>query len=148
MGNFEAEYDLAVLVLGQQLIAGKWTIPILWHLSKGKKRFSELHFFIRTPRSVFVQQLHQLEHSGFIKRKVYGEEPVRVEYSLTEIGVKLIPVFTALIDWSEQYIESQKEEGVSDVDFVVNSFMKDKYKTYQDIALLPKDTKPPKNQAL
>ncbi|MGZ4865509.1 MAG: winged helix-turn-helix transcriptional regulator [Halobacteriota archaeon] len=149
MNDFEFEYDAAVLVLGQHLIAGKWTIPILWHLREGDKRFSELHNLCKfTSHSVFTKQLRQLEDSGLIKRDVHSEVPVRVEYSLTEIGEKLIPVLSALIDWSQDYIECQKEEGISDIDFIKNSFLPDKYKAYQRVALILKDRKSPKDTTL
>jgi DNA-binding HxlR family transcriptional regulator len=149
MKDFEFEYDAAVLVLGQNLIAGKWTIPILWHLREGDKRFSELHNLCKfTSHSVFTKQLRQLEDSGLIKRDVHSEVPVRVEYSLTEIGAKLIPVLSALIDWSQDYIECQKEEGISDIDFIKNSFLPDKYKAYQRGPLILKDRKSPKETTL
>ncbi|MGZ4951604.1 MAG: winged helix-turn-helix transcriptional regulator [Halobacteriota archaeon] len=147
MRDLECEYDLAALVLGQNLIDGKWAIPILWILSKGTKRFSELHsFFRRTSRSVFTKQLHQLEHSNLIQREVYGEVPVRVEYSLTEMGVKLIPVLSALVKWSQDYIECQKGDGVTDIDYVKTSPALDKYKAYQDTPII-KEIKPPEDPA-
>ena len=145
MEDFEFEYDAAVLVLGQNLIAGKWTIPILWDLSKGAKRFSELHNLFLTSHSVFTKQLRQLEDLGLIIREVHSEAPVRVDYSLTDIGAKLIPVLSALIDWSQAYIESQKEAGISDVDFIKNSFLSDKYKAYQGVAVTIKDRKSPQD---
>jgi DNA-binding HxlR family transcriptional regulator len=145
MKDFEFEYEVAVLVLGQNLIAGKWTIPILWDLSKGAKRFSELHNLFLTSHSVFTKQLRQLEDLGLIKREVHSEVPVRVKYSLTDIGAKLIPVLSALIDWSQAYIESQKEAGISDVDFIKNSFLSDKYKAYQGVAVTIKDRKSPQD---
>ncbi|MGZ4924386.1 MAG: winged helix-turn-helix transcriptional regulator, partial [Halobacteriota archaeon] len=92
--------------------------------------------------------LRQLEDSGLIKRDVHSEVPVRVEYSLTEIGEKLIPVLSALIDWSQDYIECQKEEGISDIDFIKNSFLPDKYKAYQRVALILKDRKSPEDPTL
>ncbi|BDZ67944.1 winged helix-turn-helix transcriptional regulator [Methanobacterium ferruginis] len=137
--DYQVEYELAVLTLGQNLISGKWTILILWELSKGTKRFSELYESLRyTSRSVFTKQLRELENSGLIKREVYDEKPIKVEYSLTEIGEKLIPVLYALSDWSEDYAKSQKEEGTSVIDFLQNSSLSDKYKAYKDVNVIPK----------
>lgn len=133
MEDLQYEYDMSALVLGQNLISGKWTIFILWSLSKGKKRFKDLHNFLRhTSRSILTKQLQELEHNGLIQREVYGEVPVRVEYSLTEIGEKLIPVLYALSDWSKEYVTYSKEDGMSDVDFLRHAFIKDKYKYYRD----------------
>lgn len=142
MNDLELEYDLYVLILGQNLIAGKWTISILWCLSKGTKRFSELYrFFKYTSRSVFTKQLHELENSGLIKREVYPEVPIRVEYSLTEIGAKLISVLHALVDWSKEYVKYQKEEGTSDIDFLENLPLFDKYSAYKGVYVIKKNGK-------
>lgn len=140
--DLEFEYDVAVLVLGRDLVAGKWTLPLLWYLSKDSKRFSELYEYFRyTSRSVFSKNLHDLHSAGLIKRKVYGKAPIRVEYSLTEIGKKLVPVFEAIIEWSDEYVETQKEEGMSDFEFIEQSFLTEKYKAYHGATLIPKDKK-------
>ncbi|TMS42919.1 MAG: winged helix-turn-helix transcriptional regulator [Methanobacterium sp.] len=87
MNDSKYEYNLAVLVLGINLIRGKWAIQILWYLNKVNQRFSELYEYFRyTYRSVFTKELHDLKSAGLIKRKIIGEAPVRVEYSLTDIG--------------------------------------------------------------
>lgn len=79
---------------------------------------------------------------------MHSEAPVRVDYSLTDIGAKLIPVLSVLIDWSQDYIECQKEAGISDIDFIKNSFVPDKYKADQRVALILKDRKSPKDPTL
>lgn len=133
MKDIEYEYDISVLLLAYNLIAGKWAISILWHLNKDKKRYNELcTYFKYTSRSVFTKQLHKLEDEGLIKRKVYDESPIRVEYSLTEIGEKLINVFEVMIEWSKEYIKSQKEEGMLDIDFIEQTMLTDKYRAYKD----------------
>lgn len=93
---------------------------------------------------MLIKQLHDLESSGLICRDVYDEVPVRVEYSLTEIGEKLIPVLYALSDWSKEYVTYFKGEGVSDADFLRGTFMKDKYKDYRDYPITSKNWKTPK----
>lgn len=131
--DLEFEYDLAVLVLGHNLVAGKWTLSILWHLSKGNKSFSELYdFFQYTSKSVFSKQLHELQDAGLVNRTVLGKAPIRVEYSLTEIGAKMVPVFNSMIEWSTLYVKTQKDKGMSDIDFIERSFLTDKYKAYKD----------------
>lgn len=133
MEDLEFEYAMSALVLGQNLISGKWTIFILWFLRNGKKRFKELHAFLRhTSGSMLTKQLQELEQYGLIHRDVYGEVPVRVEYSLTEIGEKLIPVLDAMSDWSKEYVACSKEDGMSDVEFLRAAFIKDKYKYYRN----------------
>lgn len=48
-----------------------------------------------------------------------------------------------LSDWSDEYIIAQKEDGVSDIDFIEHSFLKDKYKAYNGILIYPKNQKIP-----
>ena len=42
--------------------------------------------------------------NGIVERKSYDEIPPRVEYSLTEKGTDLLPVFYAISQWGMKYI--------------------------------------------
>ena len=74
------------------LIGGKYKALILWHLSDGVLRFSELRSRIpkATPK-MLTQQLRELETQELIHREVYPVIPPKVEYSLTETGKSLLP---------------------------------------------------------
>lgn len=48
---------------------------------------------------MFAQQLQELERDNIIARTEYDEKPLRVEYSLTEVGKLLVPVIYYLRDW-------------------------------------------------
>ena len=52
---------------------------------------------------MLVKQLRELEHDGIIHREAYGTVPPRVEYSLTPIGVSLIPIMRSLRAWGDGY---------------------------------------------
>lgn len=52
-----------------------------------------------------------MEHDDLIRRKIYAEVPLRVEYSLTEIGSSLSPILNALHEWGTQYRTFKKEKG-------------------------------------
>ncbi len=54
-----------------------------------------------TPK-MLTQTLRELEEDGLIDRKVYHEVPLRVEYSLTEVGEELIPFIEHLRAWGEK----------------------------------------------
>ena len=87
------------------ILGGKWKPLILWHLKDGTQRFSRLSGSIPdiTPR-MLTKQLRDLEEDEVIVRKVYAEVPVRVEYSLTEQGMTVIPVLEALYTWGAGYL--------------------------------------------
>jgi len=44
-------------------------------------------------------QLREMEVDGLVARQVFAEVPPRVEYELTGIGKKLIPICDALHAW-------------------------------------------------
>ena len=93
------------------LIGGKYKALILWHLSEGVLRFSELRSRIpkATPR-MLTQQLRELEEQALIHREVYPVIPPKVEYSLTETGRSLLPILVAMRDWGADYLRSKDME--------------------------------------
>lgn len=93
------------------LIGGKYKALILWHLSEGTLRFSELKMAIAnaTPK-MLTQQLRELEEQALISRKVYPVVPPKVEYSLTALGKSLMPVLVAMRDWGADYLRSKDLE--------------------------------------
>ena len=50
--------------------------------------------------------LKTLEEDGFVKRKVYAEVPPRVEYSLTDRALSLLPCINSLIVWAKENMEA------------------------------------------
>ena len=94
-----------------ELIGGKYKALILWHLSAGKLRFSELRKRISsaTPK-MLTQQLRELESQNLIHREVYPVVPPKVEYSLTETGRSLMPILIAMRDWGTGYLRKQNRE--------------------------------------
>ena len=93
------------------LIGGKYKALILWHLSSGKLRFSELKKAINgaTPK-MLTQQLRELESQSLINRVVYPVIPPKVEYSLTDLGKSLMPVLTSMRDWGSNYLRAKNIE--------------------------------------
>lgn len=104
-------FGICPYVTAQQLLAGKWAILILHELSSGIKRFNELQKSIDITQATLANQLKKLEGEGLISRKVYAEVPLRVEYSLTEIGKQFQPVLDSVQDWGSQYISYLHEKN-------------------------------------
>lgn len=94
-----------------ELIGGKYKALILWHLSDGILRFSELKKLIpsATPK-MLTQQLRELETHMLIHREVFPVIPPKVEYSLTELGRSLMPVLVAMRDWGADYMRANQKE--------------------------------------
>ncbi|MEF2229684.1 MAG: helix-turn-helix domain-containing protein [Pseudodesulfovibrio sp.] len=90
-----------------QVIGGKWKPIIIHRLGhEGTLRFSEIKRSIpNITQKMLTQQLRELEADGVVHREVYPQVPPRVEYSLTEIGVSVMPVIDALCGWGRRYEE-------------------------------------------
>jgi len=84
-------------------IGGKWKTVVLWYLRNRTLRFSELKKQIPDiTEKMLSLQLKSLEKDGLVKREVFPEVPLRVEYSLTEFGKTLVPVLEAIAQWGRE----------------------------------------------
>lgn len=103
MGVFDTSCE------GHQLlekIANKWTILIIYALTQGKKRYSDLkQQIVAISPKMLVQNLRNLERSGLIERKIFPSVPPRVEYSLTPLGESLAEPLAVLGEWAYQHIK-------------------------------------------
>ena len=93
------------------LIGGKYKALILWHLSDGTLRFSELRKVIKTATpKMLTQQLRELESHDLIHREEIPVIPPKVEYSLTVLGKSLLPILVAMRDWGAGYLRGKDLE--------------------------------------
>ncbi len=88
-----------------QLIGNKWKLLIIRNLVyDGTQRFGD---FIKTipaiSKKVLTDNLRALENDGLVEREVFAEVPPRVEYSLTELGKSLRPIWDAMEAWGIDY---------------------------------------------
>ncbi|MEP7103185.1 MAG: helix-turn-helix domain-containing protein [Candidatus Dojkabacteria bacterium] len=91
-------------------IGGKWKAVIMWHLSSGTKRFSELHKLATgVTQKMLTQQLREMERDGLIERKVYPIVPPKVEYSISKYGQTLQPVLKAMAEWGERHEKNLRD---------------------------------------
>lgn len=87
------------------LLGGKWTLPVVYVLMSGTKRFKDLERSIEGINTrMLVKDLKHLEQNGIVSRTVFAEVPPRVEYSLTEKGQSLKPVLDELKDWGKKHL--------------------------------------------
>ena len=91
--------EIAIYFLG-----GKWKIRILFALLNNKKiRFGELKKSLKTiTQQMLSKQLKELEADGIINRKVFQVVPPKVEYSLTEFGLSVMPILRSFSEWNKR----------------------------------------------
>lgn len=87
------------------LLSGKWTTYVIYELFKKEHcRFNELKKAIPTiTNTMLTTTLRDLEKKEIVNRIQYNEIPPHVEYSLTQKGKDLFPIFYEIGKWSEKY---------------------------------------------
>ena len=86
-------------------ISDKWSLLVLYtlHTRNSPIRFNALrHAIPDISQKMLTNTLRTLEEDGFVNRKIYAEVPPRVEYSLTQRSLSLIPHIDALILWAKE----------------------------------------------
>jgi DNA-binding HxlR family transcriptional regulator len=81
-----------------KLLGGAWTPQIVWHLSGGARRFSELQKDIsRISPKMLAARLRTLEEKAVILREEMETSPPSVEYALSPLGKELLPVIDIIV---------------------------------------------------
>jgi DNA-binding HxlR family transcriptional regulator len=94
--KFEAAFNL----LGK-----RWNGLIIQVLLSGPKRFRDISEMIpQMSDKMLTERFKELEAAGIIKRTVYPEIPVRIEYELTEKGKALEPAMKEVQKWAEAWM--------------------------------------------
>ena len=92
------------------LIGSKWKLLIMRNLLSRPWRFNELQKSIDgISQKALTKALRSMEADGIVNRKVFPEVPPRVEYSLTELGESMRPIFQSMESWGLAYREQRQE---------------------------------------
>lgn len=79
------------------LLAGAWTVQILWFLRAGPRRFGDLRRDLaRVSTKVLTNRLRVMQANGLLIRQVLPSNPPQVEYSLTALSRELEPVLNSM----------------------------------------------------
>ncbi len=85
-------------------IGDKWSVLVVSLLGNGTMRFSELRRELGTiSQKMLTTTLRNLERDGFVERTVHPTVPPKVEYSLTDLGRKLLCPVRELGRWAQTY---------------------------------------------
>jgi DNA-binding HxlR family transcriptional regulator len=99
-----------------RLLGRKWP-PVVFHylMRNDTLRFAELKREIDgISGKVLSETLSDLEAQGLVHREVASEKPIRVEYSLTDVGESLRIVVDAIDEWREVYLDRHDDTGRHD----------------------------------
>lgn len=82
------------------VISGKWKLQIIIAIAHGNKRFREIERSVpKITSKVLAKELKDLEEHELIKRTVYDDSPVLVEYTLLPYAKTLEDVINSLHKW-------------------------------------------------
>ncbi|WP_027724302.1 winged helix-turn-helix transcriptional regulator [Tuberibacillus calidus] len=94
-----------------EILGKRWTGLIIKALLSGCHRFGDMSEMIpQMSDRMLVERLKELESAGIVKRTVYPETPVRIEYKLTDKGKDLGKVMDQVQEWADKWVEPPKKE--------------------------------------
>src|SRR5690554_3599557 len=98
-------YSLCPLVeKGIQVLSKRWVVLIIYQLLEGPQRFCTIEAAFPISGRILSERLKELEQEEIVKREVFPETPVRIQYSLTEKGLALEPIVRKIENWSSDWI--------------------------------------------
>jgi len=89
-----------------ELIGRRWTGAILAVLIEGgTMRFSEICQAVpQLSDRLLSERMKELESRGIVERRVLTVAPVRVQYTITEMGRELAPTLQELQHWAVRWL--------------------------------------------
>ena len=95
------------------VIDGRWKGTILWRLSDGPMRTSELRRSIpEITERMLIRHLQELVRAGIVRRKQERSLPPCVRYSISEYGKTLVPVLEVICDWGRAHLQRLSNASV------------------------------------
>lgn len=88
-----------------EILGKRWTGLVLQVLLQGPLRFNDLMERLEVVSDrMLSERLKELEAAGIVHRQVVPDQPVRVEYALTDKGRGLEAVVAAIGQWAEEWM--------------------------------------------
>lgn len=86
-------------------ITSKWTPLVVFSLGEGSRRHTELRRQIPgISQKMLTATLRTLERDGLVVRRSTPSVPPRVDYSLSPLGLSLLPVLYGIKTWAEAHM--------------------------------------------
>jgi DNA-binding HxlR family transcriptional regulator len=89
-----------------------WTLLIVRNAFFGMRRFADFEAELGIAKNVLSDRLQHLVEHGIFEKVDVGRQGTRFEYRLTEKGEALLPVLTALREWSDEWVFGKGHEPV------------------------------------
>ena len=89
-----------------------WSLLIVRDAFFGARRFGDFERNLGIAKNILSARLQHLVDHEIFERVDVGSEGERFEYRLTEKGEALLPVLTALREWSDEWVFGRGNEPV------------------------------------
>lgn len=89
-----------------------WTLLVVRDAFFGSRRFGDFESRLGIAKNILSDRLHKLVEHGIFEKLPIGDSEQRCEYRLTDKGEALLPVLTALREWSDAWIFGEGKEPV------------------------------------
>jgi DNA-binding HxlR family transcriptional regulator len=89
-----------------------WTLLVVRDAFFGARRFGDFEASLGIAKNILSDRLQRLVEHGIFQKVDVGEAGGRFEYRLTEKGEALLPVLTALREWSDDWVFGRGAEPV------------------------------------
>jgi len=94
------------------VVGGKWRLPIINSLCNGNKRFRDIERSIPgLSTRMLSRELKDMEANGLIKRTVYDDIPVVVEYTVTDYCRTFGDIILEMIKWGKAHRKYIRRKG-------------------------------------
>ncbi len=98
------ELPLCPVATTVNLIGSKWKLLIIRNLRARAWRFNELQRDLEgISQKVLTNSLRELISDGLVERKDFKSNPPHVEYSLSELGIKMLPIIDEMAKFGNYY---------------------------------------------
>jgi len=106
------EFSVCPIDAMLSVIDGRWKGTILWRLSEGPMRTSELRRSIpEITERMLIRHLQELVQDGILLRKEERQVPPCVRYSISKYGKTLLPVLETICAWGRVHLAVEKSRG-------------------------------------
>ena len=94
------------------VVDGRWKGTILWRLSEGPMRTSELRRSIPgITERMLIRHLQELVRDGILIRRQRTTVPPHVLYSISPYGQTLLPVLEVICAWGRRHLQCQNHRS-------------------------------------
>ncbi len=100
--------------IGQALevLGDWWTLLIVRDAFFGARRFGDFERSLGIAKNILTARLQHLVEHGIFERFDVGSEGQRFEYRMTAKGEALLPILTAMREWSDEWVFGRGNEPI------------------------------------